>query len=272
MINHLINHVTEILDKYKNWNKKYVLFSGGKDSLVVLDLAYKCWGFNFKVIYIEISGNTHPKCTKYVYKVINEYGLELIHLKYDRDFFDMLMELGYPSVLWAGSRWCLQRFKNKPMMQFSKNNTVNLTLVGVKQGDSNRRRMWISKNVIDGRVINPRKKEYGKVKLYPIYNWSNEDVWNYIKQNNLPLNPLYEEIGRAGNCIICPAMKEHEFLAIMQKCPEFFCKWKKAHEKLRKDFVKGELRGMRVTFHRFDKWYKQYCKNKTLQSFLIYYL
>jgi len=224
----------KILQKYKSWNGKYVLFSGGKDSLVVLDLAYKCWGDNFKVIYIEITGNTHPKCNKYVYKVVNEYRLELIHLKYDRDFFDMLKELGYPSVLWAGARWCLQRFKDIPMMQFSKNNTVNLTVVGIKQGDSNRRRTWIEKNVVNGRVINPRKKEYGKVQLHPIYNWEREDVWNYIKQNNLPLNPLYEEIGRAG------------------------------HEKLRRDFAEGKLRGMRVTFYQFDKWYELYCRNKTL--------
>ena len=95
----------DILEKYKNWNGKYVLFSGGKDSLVVLDLAYKYWKDNFKVIYIEITGNTHPKCNKYVHKVVNEYGVELIHLKYDKDFFDMLMELSYPSVLWSGARW-----------------------------------------------------------------------------------------------------------------------------------------------------------------------
>jgi len=257
----------DILEKYKNWNGKYVLFSGGKDSLVVLDLAHKYWKDNFKVIYIEITGNTHPKCNKYVHKVVNEYGVELIHLKYDRDFFDMLMELGYPSVLWSGARWCLQRFKDRPMMWFNKNNTVNLTASGMKQGDSNRRRIWIEKNVVNGITINPRKKEYGKVQLLPIYNWSNEDVWNYIKENNLPLNPLYKEIGRAGNCVICPALRKCEFLAVMQKCPEFFCKWKKAHEKLRKDYFEGKLKGMRVTFYQFDKWYRLYCKNKNLMSF-----
>jgi len=270
MLKSKIKKAMEILEKYKNWNGKYVSFSGGKDSLVVLDLAYRVWKDNFKVIYIEITGNTHPKCYKYVRKTVDEYGLELIHLKYDRDFFDILKELGYPSVLWAGSRWCLHRFKDEPIRQFSKNNTVNLTVSGIKQGDSNRRRTWIEKNVVNGRVINPRKKVYGKVQLYPIYNWEREDVWNYIKQNNLPLNPLYKEIDRAGNCIICPAMKEHEFLAVMHKCPEFFCKWKKAHEKLRRDFAEGKLRGMRVTFYQFDKWYKLYCKNETLLSFLVY--
>ena len=152
-------------------------------------------------------------------------------------------------------------------MWFNKNNTVNLTVAGIKQGDSNRRKMWLKKNIIDGRIINQRRREYGKVQLLPIYNWSDEDVWNYIKQNNLPLNPLYKEIGRAGNCVICPALRKCEFLAVMQKCPEFFCKWKKAHEKLRKDYFEGKLKGMRVTFHQFDKWYRLYCENKNLMSF-----
>jgi len=53
----------EILERFKHWNHKYIMFSGGKDSLVCLDLASRVWKDNFKVIYIEITGNTHEKCT-----------------------------------------------------------------------------------------------------------------------------------------------------------------------------------------------------------------
>jgi len=259
-LNSKIHKALEILEKYKNWNDKYVLFSGGKDSLVCLDLAYKAWKDNFKVIYIEITGNTHPKCNKYVHKVTSEYGLELIHLKYDRDFFDILKKYGYPSFMSERARWCLNRFKDRPMSEFSRNNTVNLTVGGIKQGDSYKRKKWISKHAINGVVFSVQKRYYGRVQVYPVYDWNNEDIWNYIIENNLPLNPLYNKIGGAGNCVICPAMRKDEFIAIMQKCPELFCKWKKAHEKLRRDFAEGKLRGMKIVFHRFNKWYELYCK------------
>jgi len=231
-LNSKIHKALEILEKYKNWNGKYVLFSGGKDSLVCLDLAYRCWKDSFKVVYIEVTGNTHPKCNRYVYKVVNEYGLELIHLKYDRDFFDVLVELGYPSILWSKSRWCLQRFKDRPMLRFSRNNVVNLTVGGIKQEDSHKRKKWISKHAINGVVFSVQKRYYGRVQVYPVYDWNNEDIWNYIIENNLPLNPLYNKISGAGNCVICPAMRKDEFIAIMQKCPEFFCKWKKLTKSL----------------------------------------
>jgi len=255
-----------ILKKFKDWQHKYVCFSGGKDSLVCLDLCHKVWGDNFKVIYIEITGNTHPKCTKYSRKICDEYGVEMIQPRYEENFFDLLEKLGYPSVFWQRSRWCMHRFKDRPMGRFAKTVPLTVTVAGVKQGDSHRRRAWISKVVVNGIVQNPRKAYcWGRVQIYPLYNWEKDDVWIYIHENNLPVNPLYKEIGGAGNCLICPAMKKSEFLAIKEKCPEVFNRWRKAHEKLRKDFDEGKLRGMRVVFHQFDKWYELYCLNKTLE-------
>jgi|GEM_PF-1590906 len=266
MLDCKIRRALSILERFKDWQHKYVCFSGGKDSLVCLDLCAKVWKDAFKVVYIEVSGNTHPKCNKYVEKICNEYGVELIHLKYDRDFFDMLETLGYPSVFWVKSRWCMQKFKDRPMRNFTKINHLTVTVARVKQGDSHRRKIWISKNVIDGIVQKPRNYSWGLVQVHPIYNWKKDDVWIYIHENNLPINPLYKEIGGAGNCLICPAMRKSEFVAIKVKCPEVFNRWKKAHEKLRKDFEKGKLKGMRVVFHQFDKWYRLYCLNKSLSG------
>ena len=159
MIPDKVKNALKILEKYNKWKNKYVCFSGGKDSLVCLDLCHNAWD-NFKVIYIEITGNTHPKCTKYVRKVANEYNAELIHIKY------------------------------------------------------------------------------------------------------------WDVLGGAGNCIICPAMKKTEFLAVAEHCPEIFCRWKEVHEKLKKDYNNNTLRGMRVVFHKFDEWYETYCKNTSLNDFI----
>ena len=260
-----IKQALEVLEKFRDWNHKYVMFSGGKDSLVCLDLASRTWDDDFQVIYIEVTGNTHEKCTKYARRIVNEYGLELVHLKHEENFFDVLETYGYPSIFWIGSRWCLHRFKDRVMSSFERDNHVTITVSGIKQGDSPSRKDWISTGVVNGIAKNPRKAYWGRFQVFPICSWSKKDVWQYIKDRGLPLNPLYSEIGFSGNCLICPAMKKTEFLAVMRNCPDTFGQWRKAHEKLREDYARNCLRGMRVVFHRFDNWYELFCLNKTLE-------
>jgi len=266
MLSRKVKQATEILERFRDWNHKYVMFSGGKDSLVCLDLASRVWGDNFRVIYIEITGNTHEKCTDYAYRIAEEYGVELIHLKYEENFFDVLKAQGYPSIIWGGSRWCLNKFKDRPLSKFKKCNSLTVTVSGIKQGDSPSRRNFISNKAVDGVVRVPRKNQWGKVQLIPIYSWSKNDVWQYIKDRELPLNPLYGEIGFSGNCLICPGIKKSEFLAVMEKCPDTFCSWRKAHEKLREDYTKNCLRGAEVVFHKFEDWYRTYCLNRRMDE------
>ena len=41
------------------------------------------------------------------------------------------------------------------------------------------------------------------VKMNPLARWSEEDVWNYIEENNLPYNPLYARGYPAIGCVPC---------------------------------------------------------------------
>ncbi|RLI80336.1 hypothetical protein DRP05_00730 [Archaeoglobales archaeon] len=249
-----------ILKQYANYNKKYVFFSGGKDSIVCLDLANQILE-DFKIIYIHITGNTHPKCDKFVEKVADEYNKELITLKSQYDFFDILQKYGYPGILWKGSRWCLNRFKDRVIKEYEKTNPIYVSIAGIKAFDS-RRRMILSKQ--KGVRIS-KKHGWGLIQLYPIWNWTHNDVYAYLEENSLPLNELYRKINSAGNCVFCPAMRKKTFMLIKCYCPEFFCKWIRAHRNLRKDYQNGCLRGLRTVFHKFDRLYDLYCKNKTLE-------
>ncbi len=42
-----------------------------------------------------------------------------------------------------------------------------------------------------------------EIQLKPIVDWSDEEVWNYIRKYNLPINPEYQNARRVG-CVICP--------------------------------------------------------------------
>lgn len=42
-----------------------------------------------------------------------------------------------------------------------------------------------------------------EIQLKPIVDWSDNDVWTYIRRHNLPVNPEYQFCNRIG-CVVCP--------------------------------------------------------------------
>jgi len=264
-----IKKALELLEKFNKWNHKYVFFSGGKDSLVCLDLASKAWD-NFTVIYCEVTGNTHPICTKYVKKVVNEYNVNLVHIKQEKyEFFDRLEKWGYPPILNGYTlRWCLNHFKCRPIANFTKGQGVGVA--GIKPSDSTRRFYILNGKFLPAVVDpSPRSTRWAYYSIKPLYWFTKEDVWRYISMNNLEINPLYEYIGFSGNCMICPGMNKNKFVAVMEKCPEFFNKWVKVHKKLREAYLKSKSKSINNAFIKFDKWYNIYCKNKKLIDYEV---
>jgi len=52
---------------------------------------------------------------------------------------------------------------------------------------------------------------FNLIKLNPIISWSHEDVWNYIKQNNVPYNKLHDQGYPSIGCAPCTrAIKDGE--------------------------------------------------------------
>jgi phosphoadenosine phosphosulfate reductase len=51
------------------------------------------------------------------------------------------------------------------------------------------------------------------LKINPLINWTEEEVWNYIKENNVPYNQLYDKNYRSIGCAPCTrAVREGEDL------------------------------------------------------------
>jgi phosphoadenosine phosphosulfate reductase len=48
-----------------------------------------------------------------------------------------------------------------------------------------------------------RSERYGVWKIQPLADWSENDVWRYIVQNNIPYNPLHDVGYRSIGCIPC---------------------------------------------------------------------
>ena len=48
-----------------------------------------------------------------------------------------------------------------------------------------------------------RSDRYGVWKIQPLVDWSEKDVWSYIKANDIPYNPLHDAGYRSIGCIPC---------------------------------------------------------------------
>lgn len=58
-----------------------------------------------------------------------------------------------------------------------------------------------------------------KIMVSPILDWTTEEVWQFIKDNNLPINPCYEKDGRVG-CMICPFAKRQQIEEYEKQYPK----------------------------------------------------
>ena len=246
------------------YNNYYVLFSGGKDSLCVLDLVAKNLKSDFKVIYIEVSGNTHPLCNEYVHYVVEDYyGLDLIHLRSDENFFELFKRYGYPSCIWYHSRWCLNRLKDRTLEKFQKLKYA-VTFSGMKIADSSNRNRYISEKFSNG--IKKNKKPYtfwGAISVLPIFQFSKNDVWMYIKRKGLSINPCYELINNSGNCVICPFDTFDTMRKIKENAPLFFQEWVEIHGSIKANLIYEKQRGIWIpncgiwhVFQKFDRYYR----------------
>ena len=55
--------------------------------------------------------------------------------------------------------------------------------------------------------------------LYPILHWTEKEVWEFIKEMQLPVNPCYNRGGRVG-CMFCPFSKRREIEYYEKKYPK----------------------------------------------------
>lgn len=64
-------------------------------------------------------------------------------------------------------------------------------------------------------------KDKGDTVVNPIYEWTDEDVWDYIKQKNLKVNPLYERGYKRVGCIGCPLATYRQKLKGFADYPQY---------------------------------------------------
>lgn len=206
----ILNEAIKLLYKFKNVSNVYVGFSGGKDSLVALHLTKTVLKDKVKILYIRLPGNTAPENVEYVRSIADYWGLDLIEIHVKKNFWNVFREKGFPHKM--PSRWCLQIFKNEPIKAFFSRNRPRLLVSGVKKSDSRIRSIFVKPIQYN--------KYWQVLNIAPLWNWSKETVWQYIRKHKLPLCELYKYIHDSGNCVFCPFKTKKQLELAFSYYPE----------------------------------------------------
>lgn len=158
----------------------FVAFSGGKDSIVIKSLAEKS-GVAHETVYNNTTIDP-PELTKY----IRQHHPDVRWNNPPKPFLRRVVEKGFPL---RQRRWCCEEYKER-------GGEGRLVVTGVRWAESARRK--------SRRMVETCMRGHAKQYLHVIIEWTNEDVWNYIKQFNLPYCSLYDNGFRRVGCVMCP--------------------------------------------------------------------
>ncbi|HML26345.1 MAG TPA: phosphoadenosine phosphosulfate reductase family protein, partial [Methanomethylovorans sp.] len=190
-----------------------VSYSGGKDSLVVLQLVSECLE-DFDILFAD-TGIEFPETVSNTQEVSQLYGKPLRSISSGNAFWESVDSFGPPSV---EMRWCCKVCKLGPITQLIEGNYEEgcLTFIGQRKYESDTRakseRVW--KNPWVGNQIGAA----------PIQDWTAMHVWLYIFMHGLPYNPLYKKGFDRIGCWLCPSCSVADLHRLRATHPEFASK------------------------------------------------
>jgi len=219
----MLNIKDEIRDVLSAFRQVYVMFSGGRDSLVALHLTWSVYPDRTRALHIN-TGISTPGLLDYVKEITTSFGIPLDIVSPKYDYFELVEKIGFPEIT---RRWCKHYLKLEPLKEFLKDkNKQEIVLVtGVRRDES-----WM-KSHAKKFYLHPK---FGVYVYAPIYEFTEDDVKEYIKANGLKENPLYDVYGKAYDCWCSAYKSPADFAVLAIRNPEFFQKFVDAEAKLKK--------------------------------------
>lgn len=187
----------------------YLAFSGGKDSVVIYDLALKS-GVKFDAHYC-----VSPIDPLEIFRFIKENYPDIQWDYHARGFWKKLTTKGLPSVK---QRWCCKYIKEA-------GGDGRTKILGNRALESPHRK--------GDKCFEPHRKKPNTFLVKPILQWSREEVWEYIINNQLPYCSLYDEGFNRIGCVLCPYVENKRAVQLqITRFPKIANLWRLACERI----------------------------------------
>ena len=181
--------IREAKAKFKNIA---VLWSGGKDSTTCLYLIKRAFFGRIPFVAVHLdSGHDFEETYQFMDKVKKEWNVNLVRVpvKHEKDEI-------------SGTTEGLN--KAKALKKFIEEEKIDALIVSIRRDEHGIR--------AKERYFSPRTKDFkwdfknqppeifhhfsdfkeaSHVRVHPLLHWTELDVWMYIKERNIPVNPLY---------------------------------------------------------------------------------
>lgn len=183
--------IEEKLKEYNNWA---VISSFGKDSQIVVHLIIQHEP-DIPIIWIVppfLPEETHQTAKTTVNKWrLNLFKIESDKIK-DKEFMENVVKK--PDLPKTNPELCCQIFKVKPLQDQVKKMKLDSWFSGLRNTESACRAMYTPVWLQGERTI---------IKLHPIVYWTEDEVWEFTQEKDLPYHPYYDLGYRSIGCEQC---------------------------------------------------------------------
>jgi phosphoadenosine phosphosulfate reductase len=273
----MVNRAVErVIDAYKfsqslGLGKLYVAFSGGKDSIClhkVVELASEKEDIPFldyAEVHYNVTGIDPPELVQFIKEQYPHVSRDM----YKKSMWQLIVERGMPPT--RKVRYCCTELKER-------GGRGRFTLTGVRKAESYARSQRgafesIGETRKEGKILfndnddDRRMMEHCLPKnqyvCNPIIDWSDEDVWEFIRRFNMPYCSLYDQGYKRLGCIGCPMAGGKRQQEQFAKYPKFRDAYIRAFDRM---LIHRKERGLETTWQTGQEVYDWWVGNAKTES------
>ena len=210
----------------------HLAFSGGKDSIVIFELATRA-KVPFEAHY-KVTGVDPPELVRF----IRRFYPSVHFMRPTQTMWKLIERKMMPPT--RTMRYCCEHLKhiNAPGSTIitgvrwaeSVRRKQNRTVVEINHNSKNR--IMLNSDNDEARRLFETCHQRGVNYVNPIVDWSTDEVWQFIRENNLPYCSLYDEGFSRLGCIGCPLSGAKHMAFEFERYPRFRALYLRAFDKM----------------------------------------